>query len=83
MSISMQQLKKLDKADYQLIDMRDEVEIAHGAIEGAFAIKPEEIETCETLDASKKWIICCSRGERSIEVAERLKEKGFDAVSLE
>ena len=83
MSISMQQLKKLDKADYQLIDMRDEVEIAHGAIEGAFAIKPEEIETCVTLDASKKWIICCSRGERSIEVAERLKEKGFDAVSLE
>lgn len=83
MSISMQQLKKLDKADYQLIDMRDEVEIAHGAIDGAFTIKPEEIETCETLDISKKWIICCSRGERSIEVAERLKEKGFDAVSLE
>lgn len=83
MSISMQELKKLDKADYQLIDMRDEVEIAHGAIDGAFTIKPEEIETCEILDISKKWVICCSRGERSIEVAERLKEKGFDAVSLE
>ena len=83
MGISMQELKKLDRVDYQLIDMRDEVEIAHGAIEGALAIKPEEIENCETLDTSKKWIICCSRGERSIEVAEGLKEKGFDAVSLD
>lgn len=83
MGISMQELKKLDRLDYQLIDMRDEVEIAHGAIEGALAIKPEEIENCETLDNSKKWIICCSRGERSVEVAEGLKEKGFDAVSLD
>ena len=63
--------------------MRDEVEIAHGAIEGALAIKPEEIETCEKIDRSKKIIICCSRGERSVEVAECLKEKGFDAVSLD
>lgn len=83
MSISMQEFKKLNKTDYQLIDMRDEVEMAHGAIDGAVTIKPEEIETCEILDPSKKWIICCSRGERSIEVAERLKEKGFDAVSLD
>lgn len=83
MGISMQELKKLDKTDYQLIDMRDAVEIGHGAIEGALAIKPEEIEACEGLDASKKWIICCSRGERSIEVAERLRERGFDAVSLD
>ena len=83
MSISMQELEKLDRTEYQLIDMRDAVEIAHGAIEDAIAIKPEEIETCDQIDVSKKLVICCSRGERSIEVAECLKEKGFDAVSLE
>lgn len=81
--IAMQELKKLDKADYQLVDMRDEVEIGHGVIEGALVLKPEEIENCDKIDRLKKTVICCSRGERSIEVAERLRERGFDAVSLD
>ncbi len=83
MSITVKELKKLDKHMYQIIDIRDKTEIAHGAIEGAVAIKSEEIENSEKIDASKKLIICCSRGKFSVEVAEILKEKGFNAVSLE
>lgn len=83
MEISIKELKELNKSTYQMIDIRDESDISYGAIEGALVVKAEEIENSEEIDASKKLVICCSRGEYSIEVAERLREKGFDAVSLE
>ena len=83
MDISVAELKKLDKSTYQILDIRDETAISHGAIEGAIAVLQEEIENCEQIDASKKLVICCSRGQNSVEVAEYLIEKGFDAVSLE
>ncbi len=83
MGISVKELKELDKNSYQIIDVRDQIEIAHGAIAGAVVIKPEEIENSEKTDVSKKLIICCSRGIASNEVAENLREKGFDAESLD
>ena len=83
MSVSIEQLKSMNADEYQLIDMRNESEIAHGEIPGAIAIQAEEIENSELVDKSKKLIICCSRGQNSIEVAENLVEKGYDAESLE
>ena len=44
MSISIAELKKLEKDSYELLDIRSEVEISNGAIPGAIAVKPEEIE---------------------------------------
>ena len=83
MSVSIEQLISMNADEYQLIDMRNESEIAHGEIPGAIAIQAEEIENSELVDKSKKLIICCSRGQNSIEVAENLVEKGYDAESLE
>ena len=83
MGISVKELKELDKNSYQIIDVRDQIEIAHGAIAGAVAIKPEEIENSEKTDVSKKLIICCSRGIVSNEVVENVREKGLDAESLD
>ena len=83
MGISVEELKKLDESTYQMIDIRSQAEIDHGAIAGAVAIKPEEIERSEKTDVSKKLIICCSRGIVSNEVAENLREKGLDAESLD
>ena len=83
MSVSIEQLKSMNADEYQLIDMRNESEIAHGEIPGAIAIQAEEIENSELVDKSKKLIICCSIGQNSIEVAENLVEKGYDAESLE
>ena len=77
------ELKKLDKNTYQIIDIRDENEVAHGAIPGAVATPADSIEGNENIDFSKKLVICCSRGRFSVEVAEGLEEKGMDAVSLE
>ena len=83
MGISVEEMKKMDGSTYQIIDIRSQIEIEHGAIEGAVAIKPEEIENSEKTDVSKKLIICCSRGIVSNEVAENLREKGLDAESLD
>ena len=83
MGISVEEMKKMDGSTYQIIDIRSQIEIEHGAIEGAVAIKPEEIENSEKTDVSKKLIICCSRGIVSNEVAEKLREKGMDAESLD
>lgn len=83
MGISVKELKELDESIYQIIDIRDQIEISHGAITGAIAIKPEEIENSEKIDASKKLIICCSRGKFSNEVAENLRKRGLDAESLD
>ena len=83
MGISVNELKQLDKNAYQIIDIRDETEISHGAIPGAVALPAEAIEGSEQIDPSKKLVICCSRGKFSVEVAEHLKEQGLDAVSLD
>lgn len=82
-SISIKELKELDPSSYQIVDIRDAVEISHGAIPGALVMKTEEIETSDAIDRSKKTIICCSRGRFSVAAAEELQEKGWDAVSLE
>ncbi|MDD7643261.1 MAG: ATP-binding protein [bacterium] len=83
MSITLAELKELDQKDYQIIDIRDEIEVSHGAIPRAVVLRPEEIAASEKTDHSKKLVICCSRGKNSVEVAEALREQGFDAVSLE
>ena len=83
MGISVKELKQLDKNAYQIIDIRDETEISHGAIPGAVVLPAEAIEGSEQIDPSKKLVICCSRGKFSVEVAEHLKGQGLDAVSLD
>ena len=83
MNITIEELKKLEKGTYQIIDIRDENEVAHGAIPGAVVTSSDTIEGNPAIDFSKKLVICCSRGRFSVEVAELLEEKGMDAVSLE
>jgi tRNA(Ile)-lysidine synthase TilS/MesJ/rhodanese-related sulfurtransferase len=83
MEITVQQLKALDKESYQVIDIRSAVEFAHGAIPGAVNVPAEEVtEENAAIDFNKKLVICCSRGQVSVEVADALTAKGYDAVSL-
>ena len=83
MSITIEELNKLDKDTYQIIDIRDKEEVQKDEMSGAVYVPSDEIETSEKVDLSKKLIICCRIGKISIDVAERLREKGVDAVSLE
>lgn len=83
MEITAQELLKLNKDSYQLIDIRNEEEAAYGEIAGALRIPAEEImQAVSALDCTKKLVICCARGQISMDVAEALREKGIDAVSL-
>lgn len=82
MQISIEEIKKLEKDSYQIIDIRSEDEVSHGAIPGALNIAAEEIEKSVDISTDKKLVICCSRGKKSVDIAEYLCEKGFDAVSL-
>ena len=83
MSITIEELNKLDKDTYQIIDIRDKEEVQKDEMPGAVYVPSDEIETSEKVDLSKKLIICCRIGKISIDVAERLREKGIDAVNLE
>ena len=83
MSITIEELNELDKDTYQIIDIRDKEEVQKDELPGAVYVPSDEIETSEKVDLSKKLIICCRIGKISIDVAERLREKGVDAVSLE
>lgn len=82
MEITIQEMKKLEEGSYRIVDIRDEIEISHGAIPGAVAIPREQLADSPLLPRDKKLIICCSRGRISKEVAEELTEEGLDAVSL-
>ena len=82
MGISIEELRKLEKDSYQILDIRNETEISHGAIPGAIAVAEDAIDGHPEIGFTKKLVICCSRGEHSVEVAETLEEKGVDAVSL-
>jgi tRNA 2-thiocytidine biosynthesis protein TtcA len=83
MSITIAELKNRDKDSYRLIDIRDAIEISHGAVPDAIAVPAEEIETSSEVDKDKLLVIFCARGIVSIDVAEHLKEKGYQAESLE
>ena len=83
MSIKIEELNKLDKDTYQIIDIRDKEEVQKDEMPGAVYVPSDEIEISEKVELSKKLIICCRIGKISIDVAERLREKGVDAVSLE
>ena len=83
MSITIAELKNRNKDSYQLIDIRDAIEISHGAMPDAVVVPAEEIETSSEVDKDKLLVIFCARGVVSIDVAEHLKEKGYQAESLE
>ena len=83
MSITIAELKNRDKDSYQLIDIRDAIEISHGAVPDAVVVPAEEIETSSEVDKDKLLVIFCARGVVSIDVAEHLREKGYQAESLE
>ena len=82
MEITVQELRKLKEESYQVIDIRSEADVSYGTMPGAICVSPDAIEENSLIDFSKKLVICCSRGKFSVEVAEELEKKGYDAGSL-
>lgn len=97
MNITINELEQLMPDSYRLLDMRGDVEVGHGMIPGAIHMSKDAIlekyqgglvkadkqaaQAREDL-ADKKLIIYCARGRISQELAEELRDRGYDAFSL-
>lgn len=97
MDITINEIEQLMPDSYRLLDMRGDVEVGHGMIPGAIhmskdailekyqsgLVKAEEQAAQAREDlADKKLIIYCARGRISQELAEELRDRGYDAFSL-
>ena len=81
MEITLEALKKLDPKEYQLIDLRSRISFEYGSMEHAENLPQEEFSE-EKLCRKKKIILVCKYGVISLELAEKLCEKGYSAYSL-
>ena len=97
MDITINELEQLMPDSYRLLDMRGDVEVGHGMIPGAIHMRKDAIlekyqgglvkadeEAAQAREdlADKKLIIYCARGRISQELAEELRDRGYDAFSL-
>lgn len=81
--ITIEQVRKLDE-EYTLVDIRDEISFEYGHIDGAKNIPLAKIkEDNSLLPKDKLVVLCCKSGQISDELAENLRDDGFNAVNLE
>ena len=81
--ISIEELKKADKSNCVIIDIRDEISYNYGNIPDSVNIPLEKIKNDKSiLPKDKKLIICCKSGQISDTLAEELREDGYNAVNL-
>lgn len=81
--ITIEQVRKLDE-EYTLVDIRDEISFEYGHIDGAKNIPLAKIkEDNSLLPKDKLVVLCCKNGQISDELAENLRDDGFNAVNLE
>ena len=80
--ITVDEMNRLEE-DYALVDIRDEISFAYGHIEGAENIPLAKIKENKTVIPNDRLVIlCCKSGQISDELAESLREDGFNAVNL-
>lgn len=71
-------------ADYVIYDMRAATDRAYGLIPGSISATADELAamTSDGDGNGKKIAIYCAHGEFSLEPAETMRERGFEAYSL-
>jgi tRNA 2-thiocytidine biosynthesis protein TtcA len=83
MELSVKEFAELDKADYIVLDIRDDYVFSYGHINDAVNIPQDKLDI-EKLDypKDKKIIVCCKSGIISRDVAENMRNIGYDAYNL-
>ncbi len=81
--ITIEQLADVHPSLYRLCDVRDEVSFRYGSIPKAES-HPDMVSEAEggTLARDISYVLYCMKGIQSSEIAGRLRELGYDAVSL-
>lgn len=82
MEITVEELKKLDTNNVVILDMRSEDVIDYGYIPNSIHVSAEDLLSNPPVDKSKKYVIYCQSGILSVDVADRLAKRGYDACSL-
>lgn len=71
------------RAQDQVVDVREDFEVAEGMIPGALHIPMGELNTrLEELDRSRPVIAVCRSGNRSARVADALNAAGYTADTM-
>ena len=86
--ISLEELNKLNRDDYELIDIRDEGPRTYGMMPGAIAIPLESdfeqsVEMLSEIPADKKLIFYCDFGRKTAVLDEGGPLEGRDCYSLQ
>ena len=81
--ITLNELADLTEGSFLLIDTRDEASFEYGTMENAIHF-PDIFEEAREgrLPADKKLVLFCMHGTQSLALAVRLRDMGYDAVSL-
>ena len=80
--ITIEEMEALPAESYELFDIRGEIERAHGILPNSTASSADALMENPPEDKKKKIIICCSRGQISRDIAEELRDQGYEAYSL-
>lgn len=83
LEITLAELTDMTEGSYQLIDTRDEVSHRYGTVPDAVSM-PDVLDAAERneLARDRTLVLFCMHGLQSRELAERLRELGYDARSL-
>jgi rhodanese-related sulfurtransferase len=69
-------------AEVQLVDVRDDWELAIAALPGALHIPlPELPASLEALDPARPVVLLCHHGMRSLQAAIWLRQQGYDQAT--
>ena len=80
--ITIEEMETLPAESYELLDIRGEIERAHGILPNSVTSSADALMENPPEDKEKKIIICCSRGQISRDIAEELQDQGYEAYSL-
>lgn len=81
--VTYEEICEWDESTYLWVDIRDEESVAYGGIPKAKWIFANDIDKKkDELPKDKKLVLYCMRGVISVEVAENLRNDGFQAYSL-
>lgn len=80
--ISVQELKEMKdtKADFQLIDVREEMEFDTCNIEGELIPMGTVMDNLDKISKDKKVIVHCKSGKRSATIVQVLEMQGYTNV---
>ena len=68
----------------QVLDIRPQDEFGEAHIAGSNNVDADDLDSAvEDLDEDSPVIVVCADGKRSAEVAERLRDEGYEAASID